>query len=88
MRSGDELDEAVEFCKKQGIEFYGIGKDPKQSEWTKSNKAYGIFSIDDRNIGVPLYQDEGEDRPCVDWKEIDKKYGKQIIELAKKYKKS
>lgn len=29
-------------------------------------KCYGIFSMDDRNIGVPLIIEEGE-RPRVDW---------------------
>lgn len=70
MRSGKELDEALKWCEDRSIKLYGIGKHPTQKEWTSSPKAYGIFSIDDRNVGVPLIYDK-EERPRVDWKKID-----------------
>jgi hydroxymethylpyrimidine pyrophosphatase-like HAD family hydrolase len=65
MRSGEHLDAAVEFCKSQGLEFYGVNVNPTQARWTSSPKAYGQLYIDDAALGTPLvYSDE---RPYVDW---------------------
>jgi len=56
-RSGKELDEAVEFCRKNGIEFYAVNKNyPEEvfDEATVSRKIQADFYIDDRNIcGLP-----------------------------------
>lgn len=84
MRSGKELDDAVQWFKDNDIELYGVGKEPSQHKWTSSNKCYGILSIDDRNVGCPLIFEKGE-RPCVDWKTIDEKYTEAILDMAKKY---
>lgn len=85
MRDGKALDEAVEWLKERGIKLYGIGKDPNQEKWTKSNKAYGIFSIDDRNLGVPLITFKNE-RPKVDWEKIDELYSERLLKMAEPYK--
>lgn len=85
MRSGEKLEEAVLWCKKHGIELYGIGKEPNQNKWTDSPKAYGVLSVDDRNLGVPLKKVDGE-RLMVDWKQIDELYTPFILKLAEKYK--
>lgn len=85
MRSGKELDEAVEWFKKRGIPIYGIGKEPNQHKWTDSPKAYGVLSVDDRNLGVPLVYEDGE-RPYVDWTKIDKFYSEAILKMSKKFK--
>ncbi|MDX1279149.1 BT0820 family HAD-type phosphatase [Oceanihabitans sediminis] len=53
-RSGKYLDEAVEFCKSKGIEFYAINSsfpEEKFDEATKSRKIHADLFIDDRNIG-------------------------------------
>jgi len=53
-RSGKELEEAVEFCRKNGIEFYAVNKNyPEEvfDEETVSRKIQADFYIDDRNIG-------------------------------------
>jgi len=52
-RSGNELNEAVEFCKKHGLEFFAINKsDPEEVfNHTISRKIYADIYIDDRNIG-------------------------------------
>lgn len=84
MRSGKELDEAVKWFEEREIPLYGIGTNPTQSSWTKSNKAYGVFSVDDRNIGTPLIYDEVRSR--VDWKRIDEEYSEYICNLAKNCK--
>jgi hypothetical protein len=54
VRTGKELDEAIEFCRQRGIEFYAVNKsypEEKDSEATTSRKINADFFIDDRNIG-------------------------------------
>jgi hypothetical protein len=75
MRSGKELNAAVEYCKENGVEFYGIQTNPSQSRWTDSPKAYGQLFIDDAAAGCPLIYPDGIvggiSRPYVNWVKID-----------------
>ena len=52
-RSGVRLEEAVAFCKKNGIEFYAVNKSfPEEKfDYSKSRKIHADLFIDDRNIG-------------------------------------
>jgi len=52
-RSGKELEEAVDFCKENGLEFYAINKNYPDEIFddTISRKIYADVYIDDRNIG-------------------------------------
>jgi hydroxymethylpyrimidine pyrophosphatase-like HAD family hydrolase len=52
-RSGKELDEAVEYCRKNGIEFYAVNKNYPEEVFdeTISRKIDADIYIDDRNIG-------------------------------------
>lgn len=52
-RSGKELEEAVEFCSKQGLEFYAINKNYPEEKFnnTISRKILADLYIDDRNFG-------------------------------------
>ncbi|GGE33250.1 BT0820 family HAD-type phosphatase [Psychroflexus planctonicus] len=52
-RSGKRLDEAVEFCKDHGIEFYAVNKSYPEEEFdeTISRKIAADIFIDDRNVG-------------------------------------
>jgi hydroxymethylpyrimidine pyrophosphatase-like HAD family hydrolase len=52
-RSGKELDEAVEYCRKNGIEFYAVNKNYPEEifDETISRKINADIYIDDRNIG-------------------------------------
>jgi hypothetical protein len=53
-RSGRELDEAVEFCRENGIEFYAINASYPEEEFDEdfsSRKIEADIFIDDRNIG-------------------------------------
>ncbi len=52
-RSGKELDEAVEFCKEKGIEFYAVNKNYPEEEFdgSISRKIDAELYIDDRNLG-------------------------------------
>jgi hydroxymethylpyrimidine pyrophosphatase-like HAD family hydrolase len=52
-RAGKELDEAVEFCKNNGIEFYAVNKNYPEEiyDGTISRKIDADIFIDDKNIG-------------------------------------
>jgi hypothetical protein len=52
-RAGKELDEAVEFCKKNGIEFYAVNKNYPEEifDETVSRKIDADIYIDDKNVG-------------------------------------
>ncbi len=54
VRTGKYLDEAVEFCRKNGIEFFAVNKnfpDEKFEEGQISRKILADLYIDDRNFG-------------------------------------
>lgn len=55
-RCGERLDDAVEFCQKNGIIFYAVNQSfpEEQFDGTKSRKIYADLFIDDRNIGGVL----------------------------------
>ena len=52
-RSGRKLQEAVDFCKENGIEFYAVNKNYPEEEFDGkiSRKIHADLFIDDRNIG-------------------------------------
>jgi len=52
-RCGNKLDDAVEFCKKNGVEFYTVNNTfPNQNYDQKESRKIGAdLFIDDRNIG-------------------------------------
>jgi len=52
-RHGERLDEAVEFCKKKGVEFYAVNQSFPEEHFAgeASRKIHADFFIDDRNIG-------------------------------------
>ena len=55
VREGELLDEAVEFCRKRGLEFYAINRDYPEEEQEHNNhftrKLKADLWIDDRNLG-------------------------------------
>lgn len=54
VREGMLLDEAVEWCRKRGVEFYAINKNYPEEEFTDFNfsrKLKADLFIDDRNLG-------------------------------------
>lgn len=54
VREGDLLDEAVEWCRSRGIEFYSINKgyeEEDNSDHHYSRKLKADLFIDDRNVG-------------------------------------
>ena len=71
MRSGKELEDAVNWFAENDIPLYGIQRNPTQDKWTKSPKCYAQIYIDDAALGCPLTFDETlSDRPFVDWKKV------------------
>ena len=53
-RSGRELDEAVEICRQNGVEFYAVNKSYPEEEFDEnftSRKIEADLFIDDRNVG-------------------------------------
>lgn len=67
MRSGEYLEEAVDWFRTRDIFLSGINSDPGQGMWTQSPKCYAEVYIDDAAFGVPLIHPEGFERSCVDW---------------------
>ena len=73
MRSDKELQDAVNWFKKNGIELYGVNENPTQKRWTNSPKVYAHMYIDDAALGCPLINaPELSNRPFVDWDSIDR----------------
>lgn len=70
MRSGRELNDAINWFKRNSIPLYGINVNPTQKDWTQSPKAYGQLYIDDAALGCPLVETSG--RPYVDWSKAEK----------------
>ncbi|MCL6294210.1 BT0820 family HAD-type phosphatase [Jejuia spongiicola] len=52
-RSGEKLNEAVNFCEENGIAFYSVNSSFAEEEYSKniSRKIHADLFIDDRNIG-------------------------------------
>lgn len=53
-RSGKELDEAVEYCRANGLEFYAVNRSYPEEEFYEkdmSRKIDADLFIDDRNVG-------------------------------------
>src|SRR5512133_23246 len=53
IRTGSELDEAVEFCRKNGVEFYAVNKNYPEEVFDNSvsRKINADIYIDDKNVG-------------------------------------
>jgi hypothetical protein len=78
MRSGNELEDAVDWFKSNDIPLWGINRNPEQDEWTSSPKSYAQLYIDDAALGCPLIYSPIHSRPFVDWdtvKELLKQKG-------------
>ena len=73
MRSGKELDDAVNWFKKNDIPLYGIQTNPTQKSWTSSPKSLADLILDDSALGCPLKYDYSlSSRPFVNWEIVEK----------------
>jgi hypothetical protein len=69
--NGPVLTEAVEFCRRHGVEFHGVNENPLQFTWTQSPKAYAHVYVDDSAFGCPLAPASKPGlRPVVDWSAV------------------
>ncbi len=52
-RSGKELEDAVEFCRERGIEFYAVNQNYPEEQYDEavSRKVQADVYIDDKNLG-------------------------------------
>ena len=65
------LTEAVDWCREQGIELFGINRDPDQDAWSYSPKAYAEVYVDDSALGCPLRANaDPNGRLMADWSRI------------------
>ena len=71
MRSGEELDAAVDYLNGYGVPLYGVNENPDQWSWTESPKAYAHITIDDSALGCPLRPSMNSKRPMVDWSVVE-----------------
>lgn len=71
MRSGRELQDAVDWCAKHEIPLHGINENPGQKSWTSSPKAYAQLYIDDAALGAPLIHPKDGSRPFIDWIKVE-----------------
>lgn len=71
---GEELrKEPIQILRERGIELYGVARHPDQDrDGYAVTKAWGVMSIDDRNLGTPLKWLDGCQRPHVDWEAVNK----------------
>lgn len=89
-RSGGKLTEAVEFCRKNGIEFYAVNRSFPEEEFDElaaSRKIHADLFIDDRNFGgMPgwgeIYQEINGDKSA--FEKLEKKNKKGLFSLFKK----
>lgn len=70
MRSGDELQAAVDWYGARDIPLWGVNTNSEQKDWTLSPKAYAQLYIDDAALGCPLTQPPDGSRPYADWRRI------------------
>lgn len=90
-RTGKELEEAVEYCRSNGIEFYAVNKNYPEEivDENTSRKIYADIYIDDKNIGgfpgwSAVWQMINPDNFVIeDEKHIEKKQ-KSLIAMMKK----
>ena len=73
VREGESLQEAIDFCKKNGVEFYAVNKNfPEEVlEIGQSRKLNADVFIDDRNVGG-----------FVGWSKVWELLGNQPLEAA------
>lgn len=54
VREGQLLDDAVNYCRERGLEFYAVNSERPEDTWTRNDVARKIsvdMYIDDRNVG-------------------------------------
>lgn len=82
MRSGDLLQEAMDWFAANDIPLTGVNHYPGQETWTQSSKTFAQVYIDDAALGCPTIMDE-RGRIFVDWRIVAQAFGYKYDELSK-----
>lgn len=64
MRSGERLEQAIQYLNENGINLYAVNNNPTQHHWTESPKIHVDCLIDNVSINCPLVDGN------VDWVEV------------------
>jgi hypothetical protein len=72
IRSGEYLQQAVNWFFEREINLWAVNKNPNQRFWSESPKAYAPVYIDDAALGCPLILNSEGKRPFADWLEIER----------------
>jgi len=73
MRSGKELEEAVQWFRERRIPLFGVNSCPGQEGWTSSAKPFAHLYLDDSALGCPLSKPRSQgEKPHVDWRAVDR----------------
>ena len=86
MRSGKELDDAVQWFNTNNIPLYGINENPSQKRWTTSPKIFAHIYIDDAAIGAPLItynSNFAPHRPYICWDNMYEYINEKIQSVRK-----
>jgi len=75
IRSGEYLQEAVNWFAAREIRLWAVNKNPQQKFWSSSPKAYAPIYIDDAALGCPLIFPADDERPYADWLTIERLLG-------------
>lgn len=71
MRSGEPLQDAIDWFEENRIPLFGVNSNPTQHTWTTSPKAYAKLYIDDAALGAPLTFDKRlSERPFINWTRV------------------
>ena len=84
-RYGKRLDEAVEFCRQNGVEFYAVNSSFEGEPFdpdTQSRKIHADYFIDDRNVGG--FPGWGEIYEIIKYKIEFDINGKEVIPYSKR----
>lgn len=71
MRSGKELNDAINWFSEREIPLFGINVNPTQKGWTTSPKVYAHLYIDDCALGAPCIFDMKTKREYIDWTKVE-----------------
>lgn len=72
VRSGDALQDAVDWFDNNNIPLYGINENPDHHSLSNRSKVFADIYIDDKTIGAPLlYVKDGRTKPYIDWNRVE-----------------
>lgn len=69
LRTDDMLNQALVYCNKNYIDFWGVNENPDQKDWNDARKIHANVYIDDKGAGTPL-KVGSNGKPCVDWAKL------------------